>query len=83
MAEPDLFLVALGATIRARRTELRMTQAALGLEIGVTQKMVWTWEHAKHDLRLSTSLRPLAAALGMTASQLMSAAEVRFGDQNR
>jgi transcriptional regulator with XRE-family HTH domain len=83
VAEPDPFLVALGAAIRARRTDLGMTQAELGLAVGASQRRVWEWENAKRDLRLTSSLRPLAAALRMSGSALMSAAEVRFEDESR
>jgi len=83
MAQPDPFLVALGATIRARREELGMTQDALALAIDTSQRRVWEWENARRDLRISTSLRPLARALRMSVSALMSAAEVRYEDENR
>lgn len=83
MAEPDPFLLALGATIRARRKELGMTQDALALALSASQRRIWEWENARRDLRLSTSLRPLAKALGMSVSALLSAAEVRFEDEQR
>jgi transcriptional regulator with XRE-family HTH domain len=78
--EPDPFLIALGAAVRSRRERLGMTQAALGLEIGQSQRRVWEWERGKRDLRLSGSLVPLAAALNMTVTALVSAAEVEFHD---
>jgi len=81
--ESDPFLIALGETIRARRRELGLTQSALALAVGTTQRRIWEWESARRDLRLSTSLRPLAAALDMSTSALMSAVEVRFNDRHR
>lgn len=78
--EPDAFLIALGAAVRSRREQLGMTQAALGLEIGQSQRRVWEWEQGRRDLRVSGSLVPLAAALRMTVTALVSAAEVAFHD---
>jgi transcriptional regulator with XRE-family HTH domain len=80
MPESDPFLAALGAAIRTRREHLGITQAALGLEIGASQRRVWEWEHGRRDLRLAGSLVPLAAALRMTTAALLSAAEVELAD---
>ncbi|HEX4806840.1 MAG TPA: helix-turn-helix transcriptional regulator [Conexibacter sp.] len=78
--EPDPFLIALGVVIRSRRERLGMTQAALGLEVGQSQRRVWEWEQGSRDLRLSGSLVPLAAALRMSITALVSAVEVEFHD---
>lgn len=80
MPEPDPFLAALGSAIRNRRERLGLTQAALGLEIGASQRRIWEWEHGRRDLRLSGSLLPLAAALRMSLAALVSAAEVELAD---
>jgi len=83
MPELDPMLVALGAAIRSRRERLGLTQAALGLEIGASQRRVWEWEHGRRDLRLVGSLAPLAVALRMSVTALLAAAETELSDALR
>jgi len=78
--EPSPFLLALAAVIRTRRKRLGMTQSALGLEVGQSQRRVYEWEHGSRDLRLSGSLVPLAAALQMSVTALIAAVEVELAD---
>lgn len=59
-------------TLRKRRA---LTLEELGEMAGVTYNTVWRIEHGKHGARPST-LRNLAAALGVPVEELISEEEV-------
>jgi len=55
---------ALGAAIRSRRRELRLTQDDLALSIGVNRKVIGQLEGGKETVRLEIALNA-ARALGL------------------
>lgn len=55
---------ALGAAIRARRRELKLTQDDLALSIGVNRKVIGQLESGKNTVRLEIALNA-ARALGL------------------
>ena len=60
-----------GATIKALREGIKMTQADLAEKIGVSSKTVSKWETAKGLPDISL-LQPLAQALGISVIELMN-----------
>jgi DNA-binding XRE family transcriptional regulator len=54
----------LGAAIRARRRELKLTQDDLALSIGVNRKVIGQLESGKNTVRLEIALNA-ARALGL------------------
>lgn len=59
-----------GMTIKALREKRGLTQAALGTQLGVSDKTVSKWETAKGLPDISL-LQPLAEALGVSVIELM------------
>jgi transcriptional regulator with XRE-family HTH domain len=57
------FYEALGARLREVRIERRMTQAALGRQLGLTGTAISYWESATHEVS-AWKLRELERALG-------------------
>ena len=64
-----------GATIKQLREQRKLTQAELGVCIGVTDKTVSKWETAKGLPDISL-LQPLAAALGISVMELLSGEQI-------
>ena len=60
-----------GATVKRLRKKGKMTQSELADKIGVTAKAVSKWETAKGLPDISL-IEPLAAALGVSVTELMS-----------
>ena len=60
-----------GATVKRLREKGKMTQSELADKIGVTAKAVSKWETAKGLPDISL-IEPLAAALGVSVTELMS-----------
>lgn len=60
-----------GATVKRLREKGKMTQSELADKIGVTAKAVSKWEKAKGLPDISL-IEPLAAALGVSVTELMS-----------
>lgn len=76
-ATPDPNLAqqrALGQAVKARRRELKLTQEQLELRSGIAQRWISNVETGKRNPSYS-SLRRLAAALELAASQLIARAE--------
>ena len=69
-------LLALGETIREVRDTRRLSQEALGLEIGVHRNYLGGIERGERKPSLETVTR-IAAGLDMKASDLLALAEVR------
>ena len=80
MAAPDPYLTALGVAIRRRREHLGLSQDALALEIGTSQRRIYEWERGMRDLRMAGSMVAIAAALRMSPVALMAATEVELTD---
>jgi transcriptional regulator with XRE-family HTH domain len=72
-ASPD-FKLALGLAVKARREELGLTQEALELSSDLHQRWISNLETGKRNPSLG-SIRRLAAALGLNASELLARAE--------
>ncbi|MBV9279318.1 MAG: helix-turn-helix domain-containing protein, partial [Chloroflexi bacterium] len=72
-------LVRLGATIRDRRKELRLTQTQLAERLGWSQERISVLEAGKYGLPSLPLLAHLAEALGLPLATLMEA--VGFGVQ--
>ncbi|MBQ3094009.1 MAG: helix-turn-helix domain-containing protein [Clostridia bacterium] len=69
-----------GHTVRRLREKKGMTQAELAAQLGVSDKAVSKWETAK-GLPDITLIEPLAAALGVSVTELLSGQPVQ--NQNR
>jgi transcriptional regulator with XRE-family HTH domain len=74
MPEPLEFQQALGAAVRARRQELGLIQEQLSLRSDLHQRWISNVETGRRNASYG-SLRKLAAALELSASQLVAAAE--------
>ena len=72
-ASPD-FQIALGQAVDARRQELGLTQEQLHLRADLHQRWISNVETGKRNPSYG-SLRRLAAALGLSASELLARAE--------
>ena len=66
----DDFDIRLGASVKARREGLRITQAEMGGAIGVTFQQVQKYERGTNRIAAST-LGRIARALNTSASELM------------
>jgi len=73
-----LELAAFGTTLRRVRRERDLSQDALGGAAGLGAKHVSELERANKDPRLTTFLK-LAAALGMSGTELMALVERQLG----
>ncbi len=69
-----------GALIASRRRELGLSQTALAQQIHVTDKAVSRWETGR-GLPDIQSLEPLAAALDLSVSELLSGRRLTEGEQ--
>lgn len=65
---------ALGLAVKARRTELGITQEQLANDTGLHQRWISNVETGKRNPSYA-SLRRLAGGLGLKASQLIAGAE--------
>jgi transcriptional regulator with XRE-family HTH domain len=74
MAASPAFQTALGLAVKARRQELDLTQEQLSLRTELHQRWISNVETGKRNPSYS-SLRRLAAGLGLPASQLIAQAE--------
>lgn len=74
MPESPPFQVALGLAVKARRTELGLTQEELSLRSGLHQRWISNVETGKRNPSYA-SLRRLAAGLELPASELLLRAE--------
>lgn len=74
MPDSPAFQVALGQAVKARRTELGLTQEELSLRSGLHQRWISNVETGKRNPSYA-SLRRLAAGLELSASQLIARAE--------
>lgn len=72
-ASPD-FQAALGLAVKARRTELGLTQEELSLRAGLHQRWISNVETGKRNPSYG-SLRRLAAGLEIPTSELLKQAE--------
>lgn len=81
MTENERFRAALAATLRAEKAARSMTDAQLGEAIGVHANSIQAYMNAKADVKMPT-FRALAAALGMTAVELMDRVEARMPETN-
>ena len=68
------YQTALGQAVKARRQELGLTQEAVALRADLHQRWLSNVENAKRNPSYA-SLRRLAAALDLTASELIARAE--------
>jgi transcriptional regulator with XRE-family HTH domain len=68
------FQAALGTAVKARREELKRTQEQLANDSGLHQRWISNVETGKRNPSYS-SLRRLAAALELSASELIARAE--------
>jgi len=66
--------LALGLAVKARRTELEITQEQLANNTGLHQRWISNVETGKRNPSYA-SLRRLAAGLGLSASELLARAE--------
>lgn len=73
-APPPAFQAALGKAAKARRKELKLTQEEIHLRSDIHQRWISNVETGKRNPAYR-SLRRLAAALDLTASQLIARAE--------
>jgi transcriptional regulator with XRE-family HTH domain len=74
MPASPAFQIALGEAVAARREELGLTQEQIYLHTGIQQRYFSNVETGKRNPSYS-SLRRLAAALDLSASQLIARAE--------
>ena len=74
MSASPAFQAVLGTAVKARREELGRTQEQLANDSGLHQRWISNVETGKRNPSYS-SLRRLAAALGLTASELIARAE--------
>lgn len=69
---------AFGATVRAHRTELGLTQQALADRTGLHRNYIGAIERGKKNVGLS-NIRALALALGTDPATLLAETETRLG----
>jgi transcriptional regulator with XRE-family HTH domain len=74
MSASPAFQAALGTAVKARREELGRTQEQLANDSGLHQRWISNVETGKRNPSYS-SLRRLAAALGLSTSELIARAE--------
>lgn len=74
MSAPPAFQAALGQAVKARRQELELTQEELHLRSELHQRWISNVETGKRNPSYA-SLRRLAAALDLSASELLARAE--------
>jgi transcriptional regulator with XRE-family HTH domain len=74
MPAAPAFQAALGLAVKARRTELEITQEQLANNTGLHQRWISNIETGKRNPSYA-SLRRLAAGLGLSASELLARAE--------
>jgi transcriptional regulator with XRE-family HTH domain len=74
MSASPAFQTALGMAAKVRRDELKLSQEALALRSGLHQRWISNVETGRRNPSY-TNLRRLAAALELTASELIARAE--------
>ena len=74
MSDNDPIDVQLGATVKARREALRITQAELAEQIGVTFQQVQKYERGVNRISASRLVR-IAQVLDTTAAELLGEGE--------
>ena len=74
MPAAPAFQLALGLAVKARRTELEVTQEQLANNTGLHQRWISNVETGKRNPSYA-SLHRLAAGLGLSASELLARAE--------
>jgi transcriptional regulator with XRE-family HTH domain len=74
MPASPAFQLALGMAVKARRQELGLTQEQLYLRTDIHQRYLSNVENGKRNPSYA-SLRRLAEGLGLSASELIAAAE--------
>ena len=79
MPASPAFQIALGEAVAARREELGLTQEQIYLHTGIQQRYFSNVETGKRNPSYS-SLRRLAAALDLSASELLARAEKIEGE---
>lgn len=79
MPAPPAFQRTLGAAVKARREELKLTQEALANDSGLHQRWVSNVENGKRNPSYA-SLRRLASGLDLNTSELIARAEQIEGD---
>lgn len=77
MPPRDALLRAFGDAVRARRTELGLSQEALAHEVGLHRTYIGGVERGERNVGLVNFFR-LAETLDMSASELMSATQQRL-----
>lgn len=77
MPSRDALLRAFGDAVRARRTELGLSQEALAHEVGLHRTYIGGIERGERNVGLVNLFR-LAGTLDMSASELMSATQQRL-----
>jgi transcriptional regulator with XRE-family HTH domain len=80
--DPDLFRVALGDALRARREERGMSQDAVAQQIGTSQARIWEVEKGIHVIRWDRLLA-LCEALSTSPGAVMTRAEIATRDAMR
>ena len=65
-----------GARIKEKRRQLKMSQAALGKAVGVSQPVISSWENEEHEI-LGINLVLLAKSLGTTVEYLIGKKETK------
>ena len=78
MGHPSLPADGFGAALRAWRSQAGISQEELGFRAGMHRTYISKLERGLNSPSLD-AVRALAAALGRTASELVSAAEVEAG----
>lgn len=76
MPQRDALLRAFGDSVRARRTELGLSQEALAHEVGLHRTYIGGIERGERNVALVNIFR-LAETLEMTAGELISATQQR------
>ena len=74
MPAAPAFQAVLGLAVKARRTELEITQEQLANDTGLHQRWISNVETGKRNPSYA-SLRRLAAGLGLSTSELLARAE--------
>lgn len=77
MPQRDALLRAFGDTIRARRTELGLSQEALAHEVGLHRTYIGGVERGERNVALVNIFR-LAETLQMSAGELITATQRRI-----
>jgi transcriptional regulator with XRE-family HTH domain len=81
MPGPDPIDIVVGARVRMRRRKLGMSQAALGLRIGVKFQQVQKYENATNRISASALMR-IADALEIAPAELLpESRDVRADDE--